>query len=598
MFHARENNAGWRIDYFLTSDRIREKIYSTPIYSDIFGSDHCPVGLELDISCNGSVWIESKAGKPEAILPEKKIAKNAAKVLLAALVIAIFAGLGSYAVKLFSASAEEFVTFHTYDHALNQIIFNYHGISYYKGEMVDGNISWPLFSVYQTGLPPKLADLGNFWLRLDLTEEAIQEYNNQWTLTVSTDHSLTVGTMHSLEDTTDLLLLSYYDGENPANIRGWFLFGRIPGETKLNFTLDTGSGKIKFSKSVTESVSIPSIAQAQKLTTKELVNNIISDEYIQQQLTSGSVSEYADDLYLATLKTNGSLIELENRADAIKHLLAAMETEAKDCQRVAHFLLSTGFYTEKMNYEQKDLFLRLEDRLFALNAEQLSEMKTKDILYYTLDYEDIRDELISSIIVNSSNYFQQLLDKYPPIAELDQRDDLIEELLSVITRTGLENRVVGILLKRYQTSMTPKQHARFILGMYPAYNSLTDPVYYNFLVPLETKTTEELVHMLLLDSGLGLCLVLTDDQETRDYIFDYSIVDALEFEYILSRADLIDTMFQMASKDSTGTTDLEKQYIKSFLGLTKIQAKMDAEQKAIYEKYYSDFIVQSLPTIY
>ena len=50
MFNARQNNAGWRIDYFLVSDRLRDQVIKTPIYSDILGSDHCPVGLELDIS--------------------------------------------------------------------------------------------------------------------------------------------------------------------------------------------------------------------------------------------------------------------------------------------------------------------------------------------------------------------------------------------------------------------------------------------------------------------------------------------------------------------------------------------------------------------
>ncbi len=47
MFNARKNNAGWRIDYFLVSDRIRDMIRETPIYADILGSDHCPVGLKL-----------------------------------------------------------------------------------------------------------------------------------------------------------------------------------------------------------------------------------------------------------------------------------------------------------------------------------------------------------------------------------------------------------------------------------------------------------------------------------------------------------------------------------------------------------------------
>ena len=49
MFKARQNNAGWRIDYFLVSDRIRDKIRATPIYNEILGSDHCPVGLEIDL---------------------------------------------------------------------------------------------------------------------------------------------------------------------------------------------------------------------------------------------------------------------------------------------------------------------------------------------------------------------------------------------------------------------------------------------------------------------------------------------------------------------------------------------------------------------
>ena len=47
-FHAREKNAGWRIDYFLTSDRLRPQITGAPIFSEVQGSDHCPVGLWLE----------------------------------------------------------------------------------------------------------------------------------------------------------------------------------------------------------------------------------------------------------------------------------------------------------------------------------------------------------------------------------------------------------------------------------------------------------------------------------------------------------------------------------------------------------------------
>ena len=48
-FHAREKNAGWRIDYFLVSDRVKDQIQEASIHPEIFGSDHCPVELDIDL---------------------------------------------------------------------------------------------------------------------------------------------------------------------------------------------------------------------------------------------------------------------------------------------------------------------------------------------------------------------------------------------------------------------------------------------------------------------------------------------------------------------------------------------------------------------
>ncbi len=49
MFHAREKNAGWRIDYFIVSDRIKKEINDSKILTKVFGSDHCPVELDIEI---------------------------------------------------------------------------------------------------------------------------------------------------------------------------------------------------------------------------------------------------------------------------------------------------------------------------------------------------------------------------------------------------------------------------------------------------------------------------------------------------------------------------------------------------------------------
>ena len=48
-FHARENNAGWRLDYFLISDRLMSEVEDAEIHNDIFGSDHCPVSLTVKL---------------------------------------------------------------------------------------------------------------------------------------------------------------------------------------------------------------------------------------------------------------------------------------------------------------------------------------------------------------------------------------------------------------------------------------------------------------------------------------------------------------------------------------------------------------------
>ena len=49
MFHEREKNVGWRIDYFITSKSLKKNIKDAIIYDNILGSDHCPIGLEIEI---------------------------------------------------------------------------------------------------------------------------------------------------------------------------------------------------------------------------------------------------------------------------------------------------------------------------------------------------------------------------------------------------------------------------------------------------------------------------------------------------------------------------------------------------------------------
>ena len=49
MGRAREKNIGWRIDYFIISNNIKNNVREAMIYPEIYGSDHCPVGLQIDL---------------------------------------------------------------------------------------------------------------------------------------------------------------------------------------------------------------------------------------------------------------------------------------------------------------------------------------------------------------------------------------------------------------------------------------------------------------------------------------------------------------------------------------------------------------------
>ena len=49
MGHAREKNVGWRIDYFIVSDRVKQHVEEASIYDQVMGSDHCPIGLEINL---------------------------------------------------------------------------------------------------------------------------------------------------------------------------------------------------------------------------------------------------------------------------------------------------------------------------------------------------------------------------------------------------------------------------------------------------------------------------------------------------------------------------------------------------------------------
>lgn len=273
MFNARQNNAGWRIDYFLVSDRIREAVYKTPIYSDIMGSDHCPVGLELDILCNGGIWSSDIWEQPTVCTPQEKpaIFPSTKAVIPCIALVAFLCGLlcGLLLIpkaKLHPTLSDAPAQTQRQDEAiatspgliLNTNIQNPQRLiptiiiepeysqwefQYYNEGLQITQISLPYVSTTSARFPAftdakstwglgKIdvqADLSenatpNFWLRLEMPEEVKNTFDGSWhpEIKIASFHS------HVSPDLSKSFTVHQYYTAYFADVDGWFIYGTLP----------------------------------------------------------------------------------------------------------------------------------------------------------------------------------------------------------------------------------------------------------------------------------------------------------------------------------------------------------------------------------
>ena len=284
MFNARQNNAGWRIDYFLVSDRIKESIYKTPIYSDILGSDHCPVGLELDILCNGGIMspdvleyptISASDGQPgispflKAILPCIALVAFLCGLLLIPKdkphptlsdtpaetqqqdeeTVATFPGLilnTNIQNPHFGYIPEEYGQwkFQYYKEALqktNPIITS--GISVKVEAFTDGKNTWRLGKIdVQSDLPEEMTP--NFWLRLEMPVSLQKEFDGSW---YPIPRLFSLSPIVGIQDTGNFTVQLYFSNNGVA---GWFIYGTLP-EGCILTVLHSETGESIYTSSVT-----------------------------------------------------------------------------------------------------------------------------------------------------------------------------------------------------------------------------------------------------------------------------------------------------------------------------------------------------------
>ena len=330
MFNARQNNAGWRIDYFVVSDRLADTIHDATIHPDILGSDHCPVGLDLNITCNGGIRIappdiqESQDRKEADGSDSVGLGRIFLKLGICALVIAVavIATLRFFP-KSEPSPSPVMVTIprmesHPSPAPLISQIIDRSGNCSHTVQPVD---------VFSSALPPEYFVCGEERFRVEPVFATDLKMLHSANFHLQVVFSKTYPEAHKPEikwkncspypsNSGHYLNTRYYYGEN-GNIAGCFLYGYLSHTVDLEVTARYDG------VSCTEPVHVTPVFDFDSMTTEELVN-LIDDSYILLRL---SLSSYSGTLDLL-IDTEPTLQELLKREDSIRVLLGVYSNES------------------------------------------------------------------------------------------------------------------------------------------------------------------------------------------------------------------------------------------------------------------------------
>lgn len=429
MFNARQNNAGWRIDYFLVSDRLKEQIFSTPIYPEILGSDHCPVGLDLDICCNGSIWSSFENTTKPSPKEEDKSSKSsgvkaAAAVLSAALVllVAIIAfprqsalpdtpstgstvsDTGAGQIQTLPFGPLFSCTVHSSE--LTQTGFSHPAISStirYIG-FYDGT------SFYRTdpisSAPHDLACGFNFWIRVvPYSTEALQDSS------LSIEYESLV--QHAA--VTDMRVTKYYSQD--MQWQGWLVYGYVPRDGYVHVDLLDKDGFILDSQAV-HIWPVLTADDAQFMTTAELVDFAL---HLEPLLYGFASSDSNYNMYTAIWDDFPALTELIFRDDLVSEIEAHSRSYPNCTSSSQELLEIAKLHAGK--YAQYGTYLSRAEAE-ALSTEELVSYLSQHqgfTSYISAHWQEA--ENIYSLYENAK-YFN------PVLAVLEERTDATEVLLS------------------------------------------------------------------------------------------------------------------------------------------------------------------------
>ncbi len=263
MFKARENNAGWRIDYFLVSDRIGQSVYQAQIHSDILGSDHCPVSIDLDLTCNGGIWSPMSEGEATQTFPipnEPRTSAVTTKALVSLsaifiLILCVSLLWQPIASLLPTEPTQPDVTY------LSEPPFSVH--------VLGDDVTWfdldfyiSSFSKYSVAseydclsdgsslffidpVPHVATVTSNIALRVELNDvgyahgmdqtECTFTFENAM-FTISSESDLSISSSISIPTLEHTLVIPYYTNHSRTKLSGWIILGRLSSEASIRMS--------------------------------------------------------------------------------------------------------------------------------------------------------------------------------------------------------------------------------------------------------------------------------------------------------------------------------------------------------------------------
>ena len=577
MFQARQKNAGWRIDYFLVSDRLRERIHGACIHPQILGSDHCPVELDLEVPCNGGIWWSSENGAEEAaaqILPEKSTSKSGGLKAAAAVFAAVAVAAGIFFSLWRPQTPEPFVDDNYFTVEMPSAEFKvtvYDHLPEFQWTVSDLLNAYFQYYItdagnrYQLGAPDQTQTGGkyNFFLQVFAPED--QEYIADVAATLEAHPH---DNAHLSRPASLLQVVRWYYGD--GKFGGWFVLGLLNRPEKLTLTLqqyDASSaiGNILVTRHHLDAFPLLAEGEAPKQPAAWLVDYLLHHPDLYSAIRDKSSKEEV----LAAFETfckGDHILQAAYNVSALPSYLSTYTTSAENCSSCARIL---------RNALLKEVILDPGGLLPPTEAEPDIDILPETDYWILRAINEVELSAYSGKTLEEA--YAAAKQDHPYLQELENAEDAAGRLLGYYT----SGDVIPFLLFQPEYLLKMDAHQMDIL----VYQLTQDK-------GPASLTTEQLAHLVSCYRPMYEEMMFASSTVVTERIYEVFKGITLMISVLESRSDAIEALLSEAKICSNSRQMLN---IRTLLSLETYQSRMTQQQRAQRNEIFSKLFDEVVP---